>query len=78
MTQSASLPAQWFAFPGIAFDSWIATGICRHRAAKTAGAEVNPPIPSTTSGLNLPHSPQLAFVARANRQQKRINWRDVL
>ena len=40
-------------------DSWIKVAVLRlrdHRAPKTAGADVNPPIPSTTSGSNSSHA----------------------
>ena len=54
-TWSANRPAQRFALPGTAFDSWISAAVPRrrnHRAANNAGTDVNPPIPSTTSGSN--------------------------
>jgi hypothetical protein len=80
-TWSTIRPAQRFALPGTALDSWInvaqrARRIDRQRAANSAGAEVNPPIPNTASGSNSSHSRAQSRVAPAKREQKRINWRD--
>ena len=44
-------------------------------AVVCAGALVNPPMPSTTSGRNSSHTAAQPRVAPAKRQQKRINWR---
>src|SRR5204862_5770105 len=37
-----------FAFPGMAFDSWMKVGIPRIRPANTGAVDVNPPMPRTT------------------------------
>ena len=49
-TVSASFALIRFAFPGIAFDSWINVGVFSKRPARIGAVEVNPPIPSTADG----------------------------
>jgi hypothetical protein len=62
--------------PGTAFDSWINVAVPRlrnQRAANKGGTDVNPPIPSTTSGSNSLQATAQLRVAFAKRKQKGIN-----